>query len=176
MPINEPEPFKEEYCEAMCEMTAFFYERRFHHEDSPGCGCSFPCDDQGNVDRSNLHPNAIANLDECLTGEKQIVDETAQCPNWICDEDCPRCFGSGVIAKSWKPSVIIDEGAVVRCQVWKCCPCGSKKYRCEEYDGRGIHLFFHCEDCYAGKIAKVNPVVLGSYTEADVDERIEPED
>jgi hypothetical protein len=45
---------------------------------------------------------------------------------------------------------------------------------CEaEYDGQGIFLDYVCEKCRTEKLGKYRPEILGHYTQADVDERIE---
>ncbi len=55
----------------------------------------------------------------------------------------------------------------------KDCPCGSG-LPCEaEYDGQGIFLDYVCEKCRTEKLGKYRPEILGHYTQADVDERIE---
>jgi hypothetical protein len=56
------------------------------------------------------------------------------------------------------------------------CPCGSGKDSEWELDGRGIPLDRMCPDCRDRKLAKYNPVILGPYTQADVDEPIEEEE
>lgn len=58
----------------------------------------------------------------------------------------------------------------------KTCPCGSGLWREAQYDGRGIFLCYTCPDCHDHKMKGYNPVILGPYTQADVDEPIEPED
>ena len=40
------------------------------------------------------------------------------------------------------------------------CPCGSGKYRSENYDARGIFLTFTCEDCHDRKMKEYRPEVL----------------
>lgn len=45
-----------------------------------------------------------------------------------------------------------------------------------EYDGQGIYLTRVCGECKKEKLAGFRPEILGSYTQADVDEPIEPED
>jgi hypothetical protein len=44
-----------------------------------------------------------------------------------------------------------------------------------EYDGQGIPLALVCDDCRESKLAEYRPEILTSYTQADVDEPIEPE-
>jgi len=44
-----------------------------------------------------------------------------------------------------------------------------------EYDGQGIPLCRVCEVCRDQKLAKYRPEILRPYTQADVDEPIEPE-
>jgi hypothetical protein len=56
------------------------------------------------------------------------------------------------------------------------CPCGSGKPSQWQYDGQGIELCRTCEDCHAAKMRRYNPRYLRHYTQADIDERIEPED
>lgn len=43
-------------------------------------------------------------------------------------------------------------------------------------DGRGIPLCRVCKKCFNAKMEKYNPVILKPYTQADVDEDIEPQD
>ncbi len=50
------------------------------------------------------------------------------------------------------------------------CECGSKQYPSEHYDGYGIFLFYACDKCYKGKIAKYRPDIMERY---DTDEQIE---
>ena len=56
------------------------------------------------------------------------------------------------------------------------CPCKSGKPSWWELDGRGIPLARVCEDCVKATLAKYNPVILEYYTQADVDEPIEPDE
>lgn len=57
------------------------------------------------------------------------------------------------------------------------CPCGSGLTRRAQYDGRGIFLCYACPKCKAEKLAGYRPEILHTaYTQADVDEPIEPED
>jgi hypothetical protein len=56
------------------------------------------------------------------------------------------------------------------------CPCGSGKLSEWQLDGRGIPLTRTCPDCHDAKMSRYNPVILGHYTQADVDEPIEESD
>jgi cbb3-type cytochrome oxidase cytochrome c subunit len=56
------------------------------------------------------------------------------------------------------------------------CDCGSEEYGEAQYDGRGIYLCKTCPACHDQKMSRYNPVILGYYTQADIDESIEPED
>jgi hypothetical protein len=42
-----------------------------------------------------------------------------------------------------------------------------------EHDGRGIPLARVCDKCRDEVLSKYDPKILGSYTQADVDEQIE---
>ena len=42
-----------------------------------------------------------------------------------------------------------------------------------EHDGRGIPLARVCANCIDEVLSRYNPVVLGHYTEADIDEPID---
>ena len=55
----------------------------------------------------------------------------------------------------------------------KPCPCGSGMMSWWELDGRGIPLCRVCDKCRTRKLAGYRPEILGHYTEADIDERIE---
>jgi 7-cyano-7-deazaguanine synthase in queuosine biosynthesis len=44
-----------------------------------------------------------------------------------------------------------------------------------EYDGNGISLCRVCESCREVKLSRYRPEILRGYTQADVDEPIEPE-
>ena len=56
------------------------------------------------------------------------------------------------------------------------CNCGSGEPKYAEYDGNGIFITYVCDECRAEKIRGYRPEILdGPYTQADVDEQIEPE-
>ncbi len=44
-----------------------------------------------------------------------------------------------------------------------------------EYDAQGIELCRVCSACRTAKLSHYRPEILSGYTQADVDERIEPE-
>lgn len=52
----------------------------------------------------------------------------------------------------------------------------SEEYSWWEYDARGIPLCRVCDKCEKEKLSKYRPEILTGYTQADVDEPIEPED
>jgi hypothetical protein len=54
------------------------------------------------------------------------------------------------------------------------CPCGSGKMSQWEYDGNGLPLCRACPDCREKKLSGFRPEILKPYTQADVDEPIEP--
>jgi hypothetical protein len=56
------------------------------------------------------------------------------------------------------------------------CSCGSGEMKWAEYDAQGIFLCYVCEECEAEKLSKYRPEILTGYTQADVDEPIEPEE
>ncbi len=63
------------------------------------------------------------------------------------------------------------------------CACGSGLERWPEADAQGIFLCYVCDKCRAKKLAFLTnwarlyrPEILTGYTQADVDEPIEPED
>ena len=43
-----------------------------------------------------------------------------------------------------------------------------------EYDAQGIPLAFVCDDCRDAKLSEYRPEILTGYTQADVNEPIEP--
>lgn len=45
-----------------------------------------------------------------------------------------------------------------------------------EYDAQGIYLCRVCPLCQKAKLSRYRPCILSGYTQADVDEPIEPED
>jgi hypothetical protein len=51
----------------------------------------------------------------------------------------------------------------------------ENEYSWWEYDARGIELARVCDKCVDAKLAKYRPEILTGYTQADVDEPIEPE-
>ena len=51
----------------------------------------------------------------------------------------------------------------------------STKPTCWVFDGKGIPLCRVCGLCRSQKLKSYRPEILGSYTQADVDENIEPE-
>ena len=56
------------------------------------------------------------------------------------------------------------------------CDCGSGQDAEWEFDGQGIALVKACPKCKKQKLSKYRPEILRGYTQADVDEPIEPED
>jgi hypothetical protein len=44
-----------------------------------------------------------------------------------------------------------------------------------EYDAQGIYLCRVCDLCVDAKLSRYRPEILSGYTQADVDEPIEPE-
>jgi hypothetical protein len=55
------------------------------------------------------------------------------------------------------------------------CPCGSGFGSWWEYDAQGIALCRVCPKCQQEKLAQFRPEILTGYTQADVDEPIEPD-
>jgi len=55
------------------------------------------------------------------------------------------------------------------------CDCGSGLSSEWEYDGQGIPLCRACSKCKQKKLSKYRPEILKRYTQADVDEPIEPD-
>jgi len=45
-----------------------------------------------------------------------------------------------------------------------------------EFDAQGIELCRVCDECKEAKLSRYRPEILSGYTQADVDEPIEPED
>lgn len=56
------------------------------------------------------------------------------------------------------------------------CRCGSGLLAQWEHDAQGIPLCRACSQCRKEKLSKYRPVILTGYTQADVNEPIEPED
>jgi hypothetical protein len=56
------------------------------------------------------------------------------------------------------------------------CMCGSGEMKYAEYDAQGIFLCYVCDKCRDEKLSKYRPEILTGYTQADVDEPIEPEE
>jgi hypothetical protein len=56
------------------------------------------------------------------------------------------------------------------------CDCGSEEWAEWQYDGRGIPLCRTCPECHDKKMSRYRPEILEHYTQADVDEPIEPPD
>ncbi len=46
----------------------------------------------------------------------------------------------------------------------------------EEYDAQGVYLARVCKKCKAHRLGVYRPEILTGYTQADVDEPIEPEE
>lgn len=56
------------------------------------------------------------------------------------------------------------------------CRCGSRLPSWWIRDAQGIPLCRVCEKCEKAQLAKYRPEILTGYTQANVDEPIEPED
>ena len=56
------------------------------------------------------------------------------------------------------------------------CDCGSGQLSRWEYDAQGIELCRACPQCRTEKLKRYRPEILSGYTQADVNEPIEPEE
>ncbi len=56
------------------------------------------------------------------------------------------------------------------------CPCGSGDSSWWENDAQGIPLARVCSECREAKLSGYRKEILTGYSQADVDEQIEPED
>jgi len=56
------------------------------------------------------------------------------------------------------------------------CPCGSGEEGNALNDAQGIFVSYVCDKCEANVKSKYRPEIFTGYTQADVDEPIEPED
>ncbi len=56
------------------------------------------------------------------------------------------------------------------------CSCRSGQTPWWEYDAQGIPLCKVCHNCRDEKLSRYRPEILTGYSQADVDEPIEPED
>lgn len=52
----------------------------------------------------------------------------------------------------------------------------SGEFMEDEYDAQGIYLCRTCSKCRKEKLSSYRPEILTGYTQADVDEPIEPEE
>jgi len=55
------------------------------------------------------------------------------------------------------------------------CPCGSGEYPWDLLDAQGIYCGKVCSKCEDDKRAEFRPEIFSGYSQADVDEDIEPE-
>lgn len=55
------------------------------------------------------------------------------------------------------------------------CPCGSGEPSWWAYDAQRIPLCRVCDECEGERLSRYRPEVLSGYTQADMDEDIEPE-
>lgn len=58
----------------------------------------------------------------------------------------------------------------------KPCPCGSGLLSQWAFDGNNIPLCRTCPKCHQKQMSRYRPEILRPYTQADVDEPIEPEE
>jgi hypothetical protein len=58
----------------------------------------------------------------------------------------------------------------------KLCSCGSGLLSWWEYDAQQIPLCRVCSQCRKKQLSRYRPEILTGYTQADVDEPIEPEE
>ena len=98
-----------------------------------------------------------------------------------CDEEGNVTPDNPSSAKNFKDCTdgtndVIDKGVREFVTHTMLCSCGSGKEPWAEYDGRGIYLCKVCTKCRREKLAGYRPEILAHYTEADVDEPIEPEE
>lgn len=60
--------------------------------------------------------------------------------------------------------------------VGRLCDCGSGQVSQWEYDAQGIELCRLCPQCRTEKLKRYRHEILAGYTQADVNEPIEPEE
>lgn len=69
-----------------------WYERSFRWRDDPNAGFGFGCDAEGNVDTSQMHPAGIENLQKCLDGTHDVIDQGVQTyTKWVKHPAVGRC-------------------------------------------------------------------------------------
>lgn len=56
------------------------------------------------------------------------------------------------------------------------CSCGSGEMAEARHDAQGIYLESACDECWPERKKKYRPEILTGYTQADVDEPIDPDD
>jgi hypothetical protein len=56
------------------------------------------------------------------------------------------------------------------------CSCGSGQYAIPRYDAQNIYLESRCDKCWPKEQKKYRPEILTGYSQADVDEPIDPDD
>lgn len=64
----------------------------------------------------------------------------------------------------------MNKGATMNLNKHEC----SRSESWWEYDAQGIPLCRVCDECRDAKLARYRPIILTGYTQADVDEPIEP--
>jgi len=70
---------------------------------------------------------------------------------------------------------IIDKGIRKHVKEVFLCDCGSGEVPWREYDAQGIYLCKVCNECIDDRLGRYRPEILTGYTQADVDEPIEPD-
>jgi len=89
---------------------------------------------------------------------------------------CPLCKGNVKETDAEDAIEYQCTGCGWEDHVFKC-NCGSGETDTwPEYDAQGIYLCKVCKVCQKDKLSKFRPEILTGYTQADVDEPIEPED
>lgn len=72
-----------------------------------------------------------------------------------------------------------EDWALIVIRPWtfteRLCGCGSRLPAWREFDAQGIYLCSVCIRCREKKLAGYRPEILTGYTQADLDEPIEPE-
>lgn len=73
-------------------ITNVEYSLEYDYIDTPGCGFSFTCDEDGNVLVSELNPAALANYEMCQVSTKLVCKGVQRYVTNYTDPAIGRCY------------------------------------------------------------------------------------
>ena len=85
----------------MVRVESYSYEYEWDNEK--GAGFSFPCDKEGNIKRSKMYPEGLANLKDCQRGIEGLTDKGVRDDSYSYRQNAVGCCECGNTVELYDP-------------------------------------------------------------------------